>query len=114
MFYGSLECGPIGIECRQQAGCHVSAGHVYLEIVDPQTASPQPPGEVGEVVCTTLLRQASPLVRYRTQDLAMIDPGPPCPCGVVFPKVHIRGRIVDQVTQQGPADQSAPGRSRRT
>jgi phenylacetate-CoA ligase len=106
VFYGSLECGPIGIECRQQAGCHVSAGHVYLEIVDPQTGQPKPPGEVGEVVCTTLLRQASPLIRYRTQDLAMMDPAA-CPCGVVFPKVHIRGRIVDQVPQQGPTPQAA-------
>jgi phenylacetate-CoA ligase len=106
VFYGSLECGPIGIECRQQTGCHVSAGHVYLEIIDPQTGEPKPPGEIGEVVCTTLLRQASPLVRYRTQDLAMIDAAV-CPCGVVFPKLHIRGRIVDQVAQQGSAAQQA-------
>jgi phenylacetate-CoA ligase len=102
VFYGSLECGPIGIECREQSGCHVSGGHVYLEIIDPKTGKPKPPGEIGEVVCTTLLRKASPLVRYRTQDLAFVDPAP-CPCGVTFPKLHIRGRIADQVAAQASA-----------
>jgi len=96
VFYGSLECGPIGIECREQSGCHISSGYVYLEIVDPETGQPKPPGEVGEVVCTTLQRKAAPLIRFRTQDLAMIQPEP-CSCGVVFPKLHIRGRVVDQV-----------------
>jgi phenylacetate-CoA ligase len=107
VFYGSLECGPIGIECRRQAGCHVSAGHVYLEIVDPRTGEPKRPGEIGEVVCTTLLREAAPLIRYRTQDLALIDPAP-CACGVVFPKVHIRGRIADQVPGSGSEPAAAP------
>jgi phenylacetate-CoA ligase len=107
VFYGSLECGPIGIECREQSGCHVSAGHVHLEIVDPQTGAPRPPGEIGEVVCTTLLREAAPLIRYRTQDLATIDPAP-CPCGVLLPKVHIRGRIADQVPQSEAGLAAAP------
>jgi phenylacetate-CoA ligase len=109
VFYGSLECGPIGIECRRQAGCHVSAGHVYLEIVDPKTGELKQPGQIGEVVCTTLVREAAPLIRYRTQDLAMID-GAPCACGVVFPKLHIRGRIADQVPggSTGPAEAAPP------
>ncbi len=73
-------------------------GHLYLEIVDPKTGRPQPPGEVGEVVCTVLQRRASPLIRFRTQDLGVLDPSP-CPCGVRFPRLHVRGRMVDQVSQ---------------
>jgi phenylacetate-CoA ligase len=56
-----------------------------------------PAGEVGEVVCTVLQRKASPLIRFRTQDLAFVD-SEPCPCGVKFPRVHIRGRMADQLT----------------
>ncbi len=96
IFYGSMECGSIGIECPVQTGSHVCAGHVYLEIIDPASGKPVAPGEVGEVVCTVLQRRASPLIRFRTQDLAVLDPSP-CPCGVRFPKLHIRGRIADQV-----------------
>ena len=96
VFYGSMECGSIAIECNYQSGGHVSAGHLYLEIIDPGTGRPLPPGEQGEVVCTLLQRKASPLIRYRTQDLAILDVSP-CPCGVLLPRLHIRGRIVDQV-----------------
>jgi phenylacetate-CoA ligase len=106
IFYGSMECGSVGIECTQQAGGHVSLGHVYVEIVDPKTAQPLPAGEVGEVVCTVLQRKASPLIRFRTQDLAYLDPAP-CPCGVRFPRLHIRGRIADQISGEG-AQQAGP------
>jgi phenylacetate-CoA ligase len=97
VFYGSMECGSIGIECNRQSGSHVSAGHLYLEVIDPRSGMPLPPGESGEVVCTLLQRKASPLIRYRTQDLAILDMSP-CPCGVRFPRLHVRGRIVDQVS----------------
>jgi phenylacetate-coenzyme A ligase PaaK-like adenylate-forming protein len=96
VFYGSMECGSIGIECREQSGGHVSQGHVYVEIIDPATGDPLPAGEVGEVVCTVLQRKASPLIRFRTQDLAFVD-SEPCPCGVKFPRLHIRGRMADQL-----------------
>jgi phenylacetate-CoA ligase len=110
VFYGSMECGSIGIECAQQSGSHVCAGHVYLELIDPSrpgTGRPPALGQPGEVVCTVLQRRASPLIRYRTQDLAVLDAAP-CPCGTRFPKVHIRGRITDQVSvpsgaEAGPA-----------
>jgi phenylacetate-CoA ligase len=97
VFYGSMECGSIGIECAEQSGGHISQGHVYVEIIDPKTGDPLPAGEVGEVVCTVLQRKASPLIRFRTQDLAFID-SEPCPCGVKFPRVHIRGRMADQLS----------------
>jgi phenylacetate-CoA ligase len=102
IYYGSLECGSMGIECPQQSGLHVSMGHMVLEVIDPQTGRPAAPGQMGEVVCTVLLRRGSPLVRFRTQDLAVPDPAP-CPCGVRFPRLHLRGRIVDQVSGSGAA-----------
>ena len=105
VFYGSMECGSIGIECGYQSGGHVSAGHLYLEVVDPGTGQPLPPGEQGEVVCTLLLRKASPLIRYRTQDLAVLDVSL-CPCGVRFPRLHVRGRIVDQVAAAEAPEQA--------
>jgi phenylacetate-CoA ligase len=100
VFYGSMECGSIGIECPKQSGGHVCAGHLVLEIIDPKTGRPLPPGEVGEVVCTVLQRRGSPLVRFRTQDLALLDPAP-CPCGVRIPRLHVRGRMADQVSRTG-------------
>jgi phenylacetate-CoA ligase len=97
VFYGSMECGSIAIECPEHAGSHVSLGHVYLEIVDPKSGRPLPPGQVGEVVCTVLQRKASPLVRFRTGDLGFLDPAP-CRCGVCFPRMNLRGRIIEQVS----------------
>lgn len=107
VFYGSMECGPMGVECGERSGCHVSAGHVYLEVIDPKTGQPAPAGEVGEVVCTVLQRKASPLIRYRTQDLASLETAP-CPCGVSFPRLHIRGRIADQVGREGDKPAVSP------
>ena len=97
IFYGSMECGSMGIECPAQSGSHVCEGHVYLEVIDPQTGDPQPAGQIGEVVCTVLQRRASPLMRFRTQDLAFLSEAP-CSCGTRFPRLHIRGRIADQVS----------------
>ena len=73
VFYGSMECGSMAIECPQRAGCHVSLGQVYVEIIDPKTGQPAPPGQVGEVVCSVLQRKASPLIRFRTHDLGFLD-----------------------------------------
>jgi phenylacetate-CoA ligase len=104
VFYGSMECGSMAIECPQRAGCHVSLGQVYVEIIDPKTGQPSPPGQVGEVVCTVLQRKASPLIRFRTHDLGFLDEAP-CACGVRFPRLHIRGRMADQIAGGG---QEAP------
>ena len=102
VFYGSMECGSIAIECTRQSGGHVCLGHLVVEVIDPPTGRPAAPGQPGEVVCTVLHRRASPLVRFRTQDLAVLDPAP-CPCGVRFPRLHVRGRIADQVSRAGAA-----------
>lgn len=99
-YYGSLECGPLGIECDAHAGYHIPMGHVAFEIIEPKTGEPLEPGEIGEVVATTLTRFDSPLIRYRTQDLGYIDPDP-CKCGSIFPRFFMRGRLVDHITIKG-------------
>lgn len=106
VFYGSLECGPIAVEADEPGGLHISAGHVYLEIIDPTTGRPAAPGENGEVVCTILQRRASPLIRFRTQDLAMIDPHPPAG-EIKLPLLRLRGRIAEQM-QQGDGVAAGP------
>jgi len=99
-YYGSLECGAIGIECDAHAGYHITQGHAIVEIVDPKTDKVLEPGEIGEIVVTCLLRFDTPLIRYRTQDLGYIDPDP-CRCGLVLPRLFLRGRLVDHVVING-------------
>ncbi|WP_445181882.1 phenylacetate--CoA ligase family protein [Pseudonocardia sp. Cha107L01] len=69
--YGLTELwGPgTGIECARHDGIHVWSDHFHVEILDPETLTPVPPGTLGEAVVTTLTKQALPLVRYRTRDL---------------------------------------------
>jgi len=67
-------------ECRERRGMHVSEDHFLVECLDPATLEPLPDGEVGELVFTSLTREAMPVLRYRTRDLASLDRSP-CPCG---------------------------------
>lgn len=99
-YYGSLECGCIGIECDCHQGYHITQGHILVEIVDPKTGKVLDPGEIGEIVVTCLLRYDTPIIRYRTQDLGYIDTEP-CDCGVLMPRIVLRGRLVDQILIQG-------------
>ncbi|MDI6870494.1 MAG: AMP-binding protein [Bacillota bacterium] len=99
-YYGSLECGALGMECDQHFGYHIPLAHVVVEIVDPKTGEVLEPGEIGEIVATCLLRYSSPLIRYRTQDLGYVEYDQ-CPCGVALPRLFLRGRQVDQVVLQG-------------
>lgn len=101
-YYGSLECGVIGIECDAHNGYHLALGHTVVEIVDPKSGETLEPGEIGEIVVSCLLRYDTPLLRYRTQDLGYIDPDP-CPCGVTLPRLFLRGRLVEQITIKGIA-----------
>lgn len=101
MYYGSLECGGIGIECDvHDGGYHLLQAHVIVEIVDPETDEVLEPGEIGEIVVTSTMRFDAPLIRYRTRDLGYIDPEP-CSCGVTPPKLFLRGRVVDHITING-------------
>jgi phenylacetate-CoA ligase len=73
--------GPgIAGECLERSGLHLAEDHFLVEVVDPATLKPVRPGETGELVITTLTREAFPLVRYRTSDLTALLPEP-CPCG---------------------------------
>jgi phenylacetate-CoA ligase len=80
--YGLSEIiGPgVACECPAQDGLHILEDHFYAEIVDPGTDTPLPEGSEGELVLTTLTKQALPMIRYRTRDITSIIPEP-CACG---------------------------------
>lgn len=86
-----------GLDCIHHTGIHYWADYYILEILDPETLRPVPEGEVGEMVVTTLTKEAVPLIRYRTRDLTRLIPGL-CPCGSVLPR-HDRllGRSDDMI-----------------
>jgi phenylacetate-CoA ligase len=87
-----------GLECRIHEGVHYWADYYILEILNPDTLEPVAPGEVGEMVVTTLRKEAAPLIRYRTRDLTRLLPEP-CPCGNPLPRHdHILGRSDDMFT----------------
>lgn len=84
-----------GLECTAHQGIHYWADYYILEILDPETLEPVPPGEIGEMVITSLKKEAAPLIRYRTRDLTRLIPEP-CPCGSPFPRHdHLLGRSDD-------------------
>jgi phenylacetate-CoA ligase len=80
--YGLTEIGGPGvsIECPQKAGYHINEDYFFPEIVDPETFKPLPLGEVGELVITTLQKEAVPIIRYRTRDITYLKRGK-CGCG---------------------------------
>jgi phenylacetate-CoA ligase len=86
-----------GLDCPRHEGIHYWADYYILEILDPDTLKPVPPGQIGEMVVTTLCKEAAPLIRYRTRDLTrLIDH--PCACGIILP-MHDRilGRSDDMI-----------------
>ncbi|HUG37186.1 MAG TPA: phenylacetate--CoA ligase [Candidatus Limnocylindrales bacterium] len=101
--YGLSEViGPgVSVECPERRGMHVAEDHFLPEIVDPDTLEPVPAGVTGELVFTTLTKEALPLVRYRTRDLTFIDPEP-CACGRTLVRIgRITGRTDDMVIVRG-------------
>jgi phenylacetate-CoA ligase len=96
--YGLSEIiGPgVGCECRCQQGLHIFEDHFYPEIVDPITGAPLPDGVEGELVLTTLSKQAMPMIRYRTRDITMILPGT-CDCGRTMRRINRIGRRSDDM-----------------
>jgi phenylacetate-CoA ligase len=80
--YGLSEMGGPGVagECPERSGLHLAEDHFLVEVIDPATGEPVAEGEEGELVFTTLTREALPLLRYRSGDLSRVT-AEPCPCG---------------------------------
>ncbi|MDO8608346.1 MAG: phenylacetate--CoA ligase [Phaeospirillum sp.] len=101
--YGLSEImGPgVAAECEHRCGLHVWEDHFLFEVVDPETLQPRPRGETGELVITTLTKQALPMVRYRTRDITrLIDE--PCACGRTHVRIQrITGRNDDMMIIRG-------------
>ncbi|WKZ83147.1 MAG: phenylacetate--CoA ligase [Acidimicrobiia bacterium] len=102
--YGLSEViGPgVAAECRDnKGGLHVMEDHFYPEIVDPETGEPVADGEIGELVLTSLTKEAQPVIRYRTRDLTrFLDDG--CPCGRTSRRIdRLHGRADDMLIIRG-------------
>jgi len=101
--YGLSEIiGPgVSGECREQNGLHINEDHFLVEVVDPETLQPMAAGETGELVITSLTKEAFPMIRYRTRDLTSILPGD-CPCGRTLRRMaRVRGRTDDMLIITG-------------
>ncbi len=96
--YGLSEIiGPgVAIECPHQAGLHVFEDHFYPEIINPETGQVLPDGAEGELVLTTLSKQAMPMIRYRTRDITTLLPEP-CPCGRTIRRIRRISRRSDDM-----------------
>jgi len=101
--YGLSEmCGPgVAFECLEQNGMHLWEDHYLMEIIDPKTGELLPDGQEGELVLTSLRREAMPLLRYRTRDLTSILAGD-CPCGRTHRRIaRFKGRSDDMLIING-------------
>jgi len=101
--YGVSEVmGPgVSAECECKNGLHLYEDHFIPEIIDPQTLQVLPPGAAGELVLTTLSKEAFPLIRYRTRDITSLDYSP-CPCGRTLVRMKkVLGRTDDIIVIKG-------------
>lgn len=101
--YGLSEMNGPGVtfECPMKEGVHVWEDNFIVEILDPEGDEPVPVGEVGELVYTSLTREAMPLIRYRSRDLAFLIPEP-CACGRTHRRIsRIQGRMDDMIIWKG-------------
>ncbi len=101
--YGLSEVMGPGVagECLERKGLHIQEDHFYVEIVDPETLEPLLEGETGELVITTLTKEAFPLIRFRTRDLTSLITEP-CPCGRTFVRMNkVMGRTDDMIKIKG-------------
>ena len=90
-----------GIECSHHDCIHYWGDYYLVEIIDPETLEVLPEGEWGEMVVTSLCKEAAPLIRYRTRDITRIIPGP-CSCGSILPRhSRIKGRSDDTFKFRG-------------
>ncbi|KAF0179854.1 MAG: phenylacetate-CoA ligase [Nitrospirae bacterium] len=101
--YGLTEMnGPgVAFDCMERSGLHLWEDQFILEIIDPATGQQLPDGEQGELVLTTLCREAMPIMRYRTRDITRVKPGK-CPCGRTHRRIsRILGRTDDMFIIRG-------------
>ncbi|HIT18416.1 MAG TPA: phenylacetate--CoA ligase [Candidatus Fimivivens faecavium] len=101
--YGLSEItGPgVAYECSEQTGMHINEDFFIAEIIDPETGEVLPEGEKGELVFTTITKEALPLIRYRTRDITMLT-REPCSCGRSFVKMKkVMGRSDDMLIIRG-------------
>ncbi len=101
--YGLTEISGPGVsyECSEQTGMHINEDHFYAEIIDPDTGEVLPEGEQGELVFTSLDKEAFPVIRYRTKDICVLT-RKECSCGRTFIKmVKPRGRSDDMLIIKG-------------
>jgi phenylacetate-CoA ligase len=101
--YGLSEVMGPGVagECQERSGLHVNEDHFIVEVVSPSTLEPVAPGEVGELVITTLTKEAFPMIRYRTRDLTRLIEEP-CACGRTFRRIQkVMGRSDDMLIIKG-------------
>ena len=103
--YGMTETGGVGttgMDCEARCGIHVWEDQYLTEIVDPVTGAPLPDGAVGEVIFTSLTREAIPVIRYRTRDLTRIVSRERCACGRTSLRIdRIMGRCDDMLIVKG-------------
>jgi phenylacetate-CoA ligase len=102
--YGFTElCGPgVGNDCRLHDGIHIWQDHFLVEVVDPNTGEVLGPEEEGELVFTTLTKEAMPLIRYRSRDISALLDSPSCDCGRTHQRFkEIKGRTDDMIKFSG-------------
>jgi len=101
--YGLSEVMGPGVagECECACGLHIAEDHILAEVIDPQTGAVLPYGEEGELVLTTLTKEAFPVLRYRTHDLTVLDPAR-CECGRTLVRMRkVRQRTDDMLIIRG-------------
>ncbi len=100
--YGTSELsGPLFTECQYQDGIHIWADQFLIEVIDPETGEQLGDGESGELVITTLAKEALPLIRYRIGDITVINKQP-CSCGRTHPRImRVFGRADDMLIVRG-------------
>ncbi len=100
--FGTSELsGPLFTECTYQDGIHIWADQFLVEIIDPKTGEPVPDGERGELVITTLVKEALPLIRYKIGDLT-VKTSEVCKCGRTHPRImRVLGRVDDMLIIRG-------------
>jgi phenylacetate-CoA ligase len=107
--YGLTEMGlGVAVECSAGNGYHFNEADLLLEVVNPRTGERVPPGEEGELVFTTLNREAMPLIRYRTHDVSRLIAGS-CPCGAsTLLRIDTVRKRLDSILEIGDGDEICP------